>query len=805
MPIKQCFITGYDHRDVEYFNNHSTPFKCDYKLKDDILIDASQMCSRLSNYSYEPIKLKRGSVFDGCDRTITVYYSKKNDNNPFQGVFDILHGTVKNLTIKVIDYVVLDDFCGWVNTKHSYIVNQKDGVIIPNRCVIINCSTNGSNNGVFYGGCGGITGAGAGAGCSLESNIRDHFDCDDTDDTNNTNETTVRCLIKDCKTMGDILSVIADGLYPIGCGGIAGAYPAVQNGSCQIIDCQSAGRIGKFCGGITTNSGDACEVVNCVSFGDMIGFCAGGIIGLIEPDKTNENGNFAKTCVVKDCESFGSIGLKNIEDKATDCGGIIGASVSINNIPTISQMIEVDPNAEALPTLKSEIINCASHGNINGDRSGGIVGSFSDISGDCMIINCTSSGDIDGNNAGGIVGSNAGGVNICTIQNCSSSGSINGIGSGGIAGSLAGSIDHSVENNARISPFIPAPTGHRCYIGNCSSSGHIIGKASGGIVGTAAGVIIENDTGKDIESLVTCEIIASVSGGDIKGEFCGGIAGGYTNGVIFRISNDIAKVIAKSDINNARDINTFALPPTTITTTIAPEISGLFINNSMATASNCPLACGSARIIGSIDSDIINPPVLTLYITNTYYYADVIDNIAGNNVIQTVDIENYPSKTLQSIHQFCDKDNIKAHEYDGIHSLAFNNHEKKFHLSIKKLYFNKNNVHPLSYDRHNEDSPLVRAEAYDRKYDCNKLFFKFTLKLDPSQETVRFWIPNSVFTDSYSLFYANVDRDMIRLGDLITVGASSSLWSFTFPNVINHCKERIYDFYVIKNDASCTL
>jgi hypothetical protein len=208
MTIKKYFITGYNQSDVDFFTNYSNPGRCDYNLKNDILIDASQMFTRLSPYSYEPIKLKQGSIFDGCDRTITIYYSKKNDTNPFEGIFDILNGTVKNLNVKIIDNVILDDYCGWINTKHV-ICKGILLTIITNNCIIINCQTNGNISGKQNGGSGGITGAGTGGSGGSRGSGDNNYGS---------------CVIENCITIGDIIPFNTDSNNTYGCGGIAGIF-----------------------------------------------------------------------------------------------------------------------------------------------------------------------------------------------------------------------------------------------------------------------------------------------------------------------------------------------------------------------------------------------------------------------------------------------------------------------------------------------------------------------------------------------------------------------------------------------------
>ena len=70
-----------------------------------------------------------------------------------------------------------------------------------------------------------------------------------------------------------------------------------------------------------------------------------------------------------------------------------------------------------------KIEKCYSDGEIGGDNCGGILGSYSGISGAIEVTNSYSKGTISGANSAGIVGPNGG---TCTINNCFSVGEVTG-------------------------------------------------------------------------------------------------------------------------------------------------------------------------------------------------------------------------------------------------------------------------------------------------------------------------------------------------------------------------------------------
>jgi hypothetical protein len=207
------------------------------------------------------------------------------------------------------------------------------------------------------------------------------------------------------------------------------------------------------------------------------------------------------------------------------------------------------------------VTNCYSTGDIGGDGSGGIVGSyrvdtysiyldiislFSNNTISTSISNCYSTGSISGNGSGGIVGSYAGcGVMMerayyykfkCDISNCYSTGDINGSNSGGITGYrtsynyfdflyifLVVNTDDSDNKNFYSISY--------CTISNCYSSGAISGPDSGGIVGSEAfSYLFGGDSGRWVASFNyyigrTLLITNCYTSGNIFGSNSGGILG----------------------------------------------------------------------------------------------------------------------------------------------------------------------------------------------------------------------------------------------------------------------------------------
>ncbi len=437
MSNNNNFVSGASGSDINFFNNlvhDQSPLT--FKMCADIVINASI----INNASYQPVKLDNGFVFDGNNKTITIKYDKEDHLrvNPFNGLFNIINGEVKNLHVKVLEKVILNDLCGWINTTHVSFTNSDQTIVfVKNSCTITNCVVHGDINGVGIGGCGGISGAGS--GCSdVVTNIG-----------NDTTYTTFNgyCHIKNCKVYGRI------GLnryQATGCGGIVGAYSFV---GCKLLD--------------------NCIIDNCSSFGFIMDR-SGGIVGEIpgsDPSLLS-----AGVFQVINCSSCGDIAV-SFFDGFNSGGGIVGSRAAAAG-PTIDN-----------PTgSKCIIINCTSSGDIKSTLAGGIMGSNAgSFGGICIVINCSSSGQIgyideeDSSSSrgrcGGIVGSYSGASNFagsgrCYIINCSSSGDIVGNSCGGITSDAFAQY----SNNPSIA-----------YVINSAVYGNIIGTNCGGISGPNSG------------------------------------------------------------------------------------------------------------------------------------------------------------------------------------------------------------------------------------------------------------------------------------------------------------------------------
>jgi hypothetical protein len=167
-----------------------------------------------------------------------------------------------------------------------------------------------------------------------------------------------------------------------------------------------------------------------------------------------------------------------------------------------------------LSATDNYIINCHSDGIINGNYSGGIIGSYPSYNGpiSMTIIGCSSSGIIQGDNAGGIVGQYA---NNITVKSCWITGNIIGDGAGGIVGALSRSVE----------------------VINCYSTGTISGNNTGGIIGSNAGdglAVINN-----------CYSNGTITGGNAGG-ICGSLA--PSDGYNYTVS--IVNCYSSGNLNN---------------------------------------------------------------------------------------------------------------------------------------------------------------------------------------------------------------------------------------------------------------
>ena len=122
------------------------------------------------------------------------------------------------------------------------------------------------------------------------------------------------------------------------------------------------------------------------------------------------------------------------------------------------------------------ITNCASSGDVIGDRGGGIAGSNFAVASEYnygvrpLISHCHSTGEISANNSGGICGAAAASEDgRITITRSYSTGTVSGTSSGGLCGAWAS------ENSGSI------------HISNSYSRGDVTGAFAGGILGASTG------------------------------------------------------------------------------------------------------------------------------------------------------------------------------------------------------------------------------------------------------------------------------------------------------------------------------
>ncbi len=728
--------------DVDFFTSSHTSHHS-YKLHGNMTFILGTNSSE-----YDPSKIEGGFTFDGNGHTINIQSATSEEVTKFAGLFDILDGEVKNLIVKVHN-VSLKIECGWINTAHG------GDQFIKNKCIIKNCSTYGPINTRN----GGIVGSGVGYQASAE--------------------------IVDCTSYGEIMGDNASG--------IVGQY-AGKDGSCTIKGCVSYGNmIGMNCSGIVnSNAGlnGSCTIKNCKSFGNMNEKESSGIAG----SSVGESGS----CKIMDCESSGQMNFIN-------CSGIVGRTAGHNGLCQIincksSGDMYADEcsgiaNVDAGNGGKCQITNCASTGVIIGDYCGGIVSSFAGVNGLCQIINCTSSGDILGDFSGGIAsdhcGSSLGEIPASTIiVNCSTSGNLRGGLGGGIVGPYAGS------------------DGGSCEIANCSSSGDLLGELCGGIVGPFAG------------TMGYCSISNSTTSGLITTFNSGGIAAGnaYTLNVTddcakIQIINKIKKLIAYhlaiilSYINSGIDIgrvvnaNGSSLRENKfnqINDMVDCSNGILFIQYCMSTATNdLDPEFFQGRITGRYTED-----APCIYVSETSYYkADDSDDPYADSVV--IEHCNHPTKTIEGLKMFNDKDDVKHNEYDGIQAVALalalddDDVDKDYGVDIQKICFEKNNVHPLSIL-----SKCKTDTQRQESYDCH-VVLKLTFKCQPSHKKIRLWIPNTNSHKSYNIFKEDNEKKCFdKLGklklknadcELISNVHQSNLWEYCFPE---SCKAK-HTYYII--------
>jgi hypothetical protein len=171
---------------------------------------------------------------------------------------------------------------------------------------------------------------------------------------------------------------------------------------------------------------------------------------------------------------------KTIDMSGIETGGIFipsSSTSSIDEAPIIKKVgilngTTGDGQGLLSPYDTEYIIieDCYSTGAIEGDESGGIIGSSAGSdSGHCIIRRCYSTGEISGRDSGGIAADYAGeDSGLCVIENCYSVGEISGEEAGGIVGGFPTGTS----------------TSGTCTITNCYSRGTVSGTNAGGISGS---------------------------------------------------------------------------------------------------------------------------------------------------------------------------------------------------------------------------------------------------------------------------------------------------------------------------------
>ncbi len=318
MTTNNKFLMGSDD-DVEFFTSNHVEASS-YTLKRDLIINAS----KIDDDSYTPIILDDGFIFDGAYHTIVIKYDDDDQDktNPFQGIFNVVMGSLKNIKVEVLYGIKLSVEPMGAGFIAGAYAGSGDGC----SCTIMNCFVDGDI--IFDDICqhagGGIVGAYAGSMYG-------------------------ECYIINCAVNGNI--------YGYGTGGIAGTGAGSLDGLCEITNCTSSGNIfGPMSGGIVgayAGTGSQindhylfglCIVLNCDAFGNMYGFGCSSIVGGYASNGICENSN--GMTIVMNCSSNGSI-------DGTYCGGILGYMSGIGGY--------------------CSVVNCVVIGDINGLNCGGIV------------------------------------------------------------------------------------------------------------------------------------------------------------------------------------------------------------------------------------------------------------------------------------------------------------------------------------------------------------------------------------------------------------------------------------------------
>ncbi len=216
--------------------------------------------------TYQQYIIKDDTIFDGHGHTITLYTSDASDeSSTFQGLFNIISGTICNLKVKIVGNLKLISN-GWIASCSSDTT----------KCVIKNCEVEGE--GIMGDNCGLIIGGDA-PNCV--------------------------CIISNCVSSCDINGKQSGGI-------------ACLQSACEIINCSTYGQIcGEDSGGIIGGICNGCKIFNSTSSGDITGTFCGGIVGSYDSSDSSElNG----LCEIICCVATGDI-------RGQNCGGIAGGNL----------------------------------------------------------------------------------------------------------------------------------------------------------------------------------------------------------------------------------------------------------------------------------------------------------------------------------------------------------------------------------------------------------------------------------------------------------------------------------------------
>lgn len=398
---------AYDYRDKNYI------------LTEDIsLNDTSDFVNWSENrpkYDWKSIGKENNfsGVFDGNGHTISGLYlnedlQSKEASDDDYGLFALLYGTVKNLTIKDA-YVEISGYSANVGMIAGRVAGGE----------ILDCRVDGTII-AYDGNYGGIAGCTSGTirGCEFSGSLQAVKNIGDTSGwaaiggiTGNAlaaNEEKKEELsgIIECVNRGTISAT--EGKCPASAvGGIVGS------GAGKITDCINEGtvegneadangymRIGGIAGvfGVEAKSDDA-KLSGCINRGMVIsnGGTTGGIAGVVYLSDSRYE------VEVENCTNAGSVSVKNYH-----YGGVVG-----------------DVNCQA---NKITISGCTNEADLQGEEVAGIIYQLTMMRGEVLISDNKNSGMItsDGQYAAGVLGyvANLGDQWKLNIENCVNTGNI---------------------------------------------------------------------------------------------------------------------------------------------------------------------------------------------------------------------------------------------------------------------------------------------------------------------------------------------------------------------------------------------